>query len=213
MSDERRNPAGLDAELEPLEPQLERALAEALRAAWAPGALDPALNEQLIEAALEDPLAPPNESELVESARLRDALEGKGAHPDADLARALRSAGAPGALAEQRAQELAHGAVRPARTGNVIFVTFGAAAVTALAAAAAAMLFVFPAERKDEAAPAAAVAAAPPPGAAALVQSRSTAALFNEKFETAQTSDRIDRIADARSRELRQNRYAQWGLR
>jgi len=211
VSDERQNSAGTDAELEPLEPQLERALAEALRAAWAPAPLDPALNEQLIEAALEDPLAPPSEGELVESARLRDALEGKGVHPDADLARALRNAGAPDALAEQRARELAHGAVRPARSGNVIFVAFGAAAVTALAAAAAAMLFVFPAERKDEAAPAAAVA--PLPGAAALAQSRSTAALFNEKFETAQTSDRIDRIADARSRELRQNRYAQWGLR
>jgi hypothetical protein len=190
---------------ERLDPEVEQALAEALRSAWAPAQLDPALNEQLIEAALEDPLAPASEAELVESARLRDALDGRGAHPDADLARALRNAGSPEPLPEPRVEQLVATATRPQRTGNVVFVAFGAAALTAMAAAAAAMLFVFPAERDE--APAA--MAAP----LTIAQSRSTAALFSEKFETAQTSDRIDRIADARSRELRQNRYAQWGLR
>jgi hypothetical protein len=210
VSDERRNPPADDADFVPLDPGLERALAEALRSAWAPQPLDPALHEQLIEAALEDPLAPPSESELVESARLRDALAGQGAHPDADLARALRNAGAPAPLPAQRAHELVKSATLPRRAGNVLFVTFGAAAITAMAAAAAVMLLVFPAaERSADDAPAAATL----PGATAFAQSRSTAALFSEKFETATTSDRIDRIADARSRELRQNRYAQWGLR
>jgi hypothetical protein len=46
----------------------------------------------------------------------------------------------------------------------------------------------------------------------AQVQSRSTAPLFRVGSEGA-TSSRIDRIASARSRDLRDNRYAQWGVR
>ena len=46
-----------------------------------------------------------------------------------------------------------------------------------------------------------------------LAVSRSTAALFSEKFDTAETTSRVDRIVSARSRELRSNRYALWGVR
>ncbi len=201
-------PAEAESDAVALDPATESALSAALKAAWAPRPLDPALNELLIEAALEDPLAPASELELVESERLRDALAGKGEHPDALLARALRTANAPAPLATQRADRLAGNvASPPRRSGNVVYVAFGAAAATVMAAAAAAMLFLSPVEREPSAA---AVVSVPNPS---LVQSRSTAALFHEKFATEDTSGRIDRIAAVRARELRQNRYAQWGLR
>src|SRR5262245_41237567 len=82
-----------------LDEQSEEELMRALRNAWMPGALDPAVNEALIAAALEDPLAPPSEQELVESERLRQALEGRADHPQAELARALRAAASPPPIA------------------------------------------------------------------------------------------------------------------
>src|SRR6185503_7488376 len=88
-------PAEAESDAVALDPATESALSAALKAAWAPRPLDPALNELLIDAAREDPLAPASELELVESDRLRDALAGKGEHPDALLARALRTANAP----------------------------------------------------------------------------------------------------------------------
>jgi len=206
---ERRTPAPGEAEddLVPLDAATENALLEALQAAWAPRPLDPALNELLIEAALEDPLAAPSDLEIVESERLRRALEGDGDHPDALLARALRTAHAPSPILAPRAEQLVRATASPRRSGNVVFVAFGAAAATVMAAAAAAMLFLGPVERE----PAAASAVTVP--SVAFAQSRSTTALFHERFATEDTSDRIDRIAAVRSRELRQNRYAQWGLR
>src|SRR5258706_1088384 len=60
---------------ETLPPEEEAALLAALEAALRPRELDSELNERLIERSLEDPLAPPSAEELVESARLRDALE------------------------------------------------------------------------------------------------------------------------------------------
>ena len=46
---------------------------------------------------------------------------------------------------------------------------------------------------------------------AGLALSRSTATLFSEHFETADTTQRVDRIASARERDLRHNRFATWG--
>ena len=191
-----------------LDPALERELGEMLRAAWSPSEVDPALNEALIEAALEDPLAPPTEEELVESERLRRALEGDGDHPDAELARVLAAAAGRGkTLAPGDAEQLAARATKHEKPSNVIYVVFGAAAAAA-ALAASAMLFVFPAaERGDSAAVSSGAAAT------TLAVSRSTAPLFDQKFEPGQTSQRVDRIAAARARELRRNRYAMWGVR
>src|SRR5262245_21466822 len=168
---DRTNPHDPASE-ELLDPAVEQALREALRSAWAPGELDPALNEQLIEQALEDPFAPPTADEIVESERLRQALEGRGEHPDARLAAVLRAAASPGAL--EKTERLLTSSLGRRRSGNVLFVAFGAAATAALAAAAAAMLFVFPADKAE--APSAAA-----PAAEQLVPSRSTAALFHEK--------------------------------
>jgi hypothetical protein len=208
VKDHRDPPPGeTEADFVPLDAETESALTAALRAAWAPRSLDPALNELLIEAALEDPLAPPSELEVVESERLRNALEGKGEHADARLARALKTANTPSPLARARADQLAKAAAGPHRSGNVVFIAFGAATATVMAAAAAAMLLVTPVERDE---PAASAVSVPNP---TFVQSRSTATLFNEKFATEDTSGRIDRIAAVRARELRQNRYAEWGVR
>ena len=129
--------------------------------AWAPGELDPALNEQLIEQALQDPFAPATPDEIVESERLRQALEGHGEHPDARLAGVLRAAAKPRALEEP--ERLLLPSLRARRSGNVLFVAFGAAATTALAAAAAAMLLVFPAEKSAPPSAAAVPGAAAPP--------------------------------------------------
>jgi hypothetical protein len=193
--------------LELLAPELEEELGSALRAAWAPDALDPALNEALIAQALEDPLAAPSEEELVESERLRRALDGDGSHPSADLARALAAAAAPRPLSSPAAERLAQQALgRSAGRGksNVIYVVFGSVAAVA-ALAASVLLFV----KAGTAVDSGSVARA----ARDLAQSRSTAPLFHEKFDATTTTARIDRIALARARDLRSNRYALWGVR
>jgi hypothetical protein len=197
MSQRSDNPTGSDL----LSPEQDRELALALQAAWAPAELDPALNEMLIEAALEDPFAEPSEEEVAESERLRQALDGEGEHPDAALARALALAHAPPGLTEEQNRGLARHAL--ARRSNVIYVAFGAAA-TLVAAAAAVLLFLFPASRS-----------ATPTNRQVekIAVSRSTVPLFDKKFDTADTTARIDRIASARARDLRRNQYAMWGVR
>jgi hypothetical protein len=179
----------------------ERALGEALRAAWAPAALEPARNRELIERALVDPLAPPTDEEIRESERLRQALETNDeSHEDVRLLRALSAADAPARLStdgsERARGALAH-ASRAPKT-NVFFVSFGAAA---LAAAAAFALFAGKFELSS------------PPRAERLAPSRSTADLFDREFEPGGTTERIDRIASARAHDLRNNRYARWGAR
>lgn len=190
-------PADVEAAEAPLDPAEEASLARALRAAYAPGELEPRRHAELLLRALEDPFAPPTEDELVESDRLRRALEdGDERHPDAVLARALAAAVKPGPLAGGTAGRLASRAARP--KPNVLFVTFGA---LGLAAAAGFALFV------------ARGASTPNVPAAALARSRSTQELFREPFEPGRTTERIDRIAEARARDARENRYALWGVR
>lgn len=197
----------LDDALPLLPEEQEEELARALRAAWAPGALDPAVNEALIALALEDPLAPPTEEEIAESARLRDALEGKGHHPSAELARALRAATHPAELRQLDAERVARRVLgRRASRARVVVVAFGSVATAAVALAASWFLVIAPALRDGHGAELA-------ERAQALAVSRSTAAMFPEKFEPGTTTARVDRIALARSRELRSNRYALWGVR
>jgi hypothetical protein len=190
------SPEELDAGTPPLDAREEAALATALRAAFAPGELAPARHAEILRAALEDPLAPASEDELRESERLRLALERRDdGHPDAALARALAAAARPTELARATAERAAR-RVGPRRP-NVVYVTFGA---LALAAAAAFALFVARPDRGAE-------------PSAALVPSRTTEPLFHEAFATGAASERIDRIASARERDARENRYALWGVR
>ncbi len=196
-----------DRELPELDSAEEHRLYELLRSAYAPRELDPARHERLLLAALDDPFAPPTAEELVESERLRQALDGRGDHEALALARALSSAFAPkpSGPAHVTLPELARTPAAPAperRKSNVILLRF-AGGGAALAAAAAILLSVLPSPRPES---------APDLPAFALAQSRSTAPLF--QADTAgQASSRIDRIASARGRDLRDNRYALWGVR
>jgi hypothetical protein len=196
---------------EALPPEVEAELAEALRAAFAPAPLDPARHAELLALALEDPFAPASEEELRASERLRRALdEGDDSHADAALARALRAAVAPEAVSAPLQTRAQAGATArkdaPAgggsSRGNVVYASFGALALAA--AAAFVVWFALPRE------PANVGSAAVRP---TLVQSRTTAPLFAEPFEPGEATARIDRIAHSRERELRENRYALWGVR
>ncbi|WP_438000815.1 hypothetical protein WMF26_14425 [Sorangium sp. So ce185] len=142
----------------------------------------------------------------------------------AELAVALRAAWRPAPLAELRNRVLVEAALRAApapapRARRIAPVTM--AALSTLAAAAAAAALIFGQLREERASVARAPgAAAAPVGAAAprlpLIEARSTAALFDPAApfprEGGQT-ERIDRIAAARASDLRQNRYAAWGVR
>jgi len=189
---------------DPKQPDLdeERRLEALLRNAFAPREIDPTRHERLLQAALEDPFAPASPDELVESERLRQALAGQADHDDARLARALSAAFSPRLERSLREPELAQRA--PARrTGRVLVVRFASTAA-ALAIAAAVLLRL--GNQLQQGAP------APDLSTLALAQSRTTATLFQPASAGA-PSERIDRIASARSRELRDNRYALWGVR
>lgn len=189
-----------EADLPPLSAEEERRLTELLQSAFAPRAIDPRRHERLIEAALEDPFAPPSPEEIVESERLRRALDGDGDHADAALARALAAAHAPSLGAARVEPALP----APHRMGKVVYIAFGGIGAS-LAAAAAVLLLVTRSGAPHQ-------ESASLPDLPALAQSRSTAALFVAESASAPSS-RIDRIASARSRELRDNRYALWGVR
>jgi hypothetical protein len=183
-----------------LDPETERELAEALRSAWDPAPLDPRRQRELLEQAFTDPFAPPSDDELRESERLRQALDaGDESHPDVGLLRALRAAEAPESLSPEADGALRGRHARRTRGSgaNVIFVSFGAAA---LAAAAAFALVIGGGLQKETA-----------PSAGRLVPSRSTTELFERQFEQGETTERIDRIASARAHDLRENRYRRWG--
>jgi hypothetical protein len=176
-------------------------LVELLQNAWTPREIDRARHERLLQAALEDPFAAASAEELKESERLRQALDGHGDHDDVRLARALSAAFAP-SLEQRLPEPELVGEPRSRRRGQVIFYRFAGIA-TALAVAAAVLFRIVPHR-----------SAAPEPDLAslALAQSRSTAVLFRAESPGA-PSERIDRIASARSRDLRDNRYALWGVR
>jgi hypothetical protein len=72
-----------------------------------------------------------------------------------------------------------------------------------VAAAAAIALFVSPLRQEPSATPLGPAPARP----------RSTVDLFADGFETRTTSERMDAIASARARDLRDNRYSAWGVR
>jgi hypothetical protein len=172
-----------------------------------------------------DPDAPPTAEELAEAEALRDALaDPSRRHAGADFARAVSLAHAPrpidreehariveaalaGGDAKRSGAEAARGA-RTERRGVLVRVSFGAGAALALAAGFA-LLF---GTMNKEAPEAAVVASSVAP--TAFAQTRSTQALFHEPFaRSGGESARIDRIASARASDLRDNRFAAWGVR
>ena len=196
-----------DHELPELTAAEEERLATALRHAFSPSEIDPARHEQLLSEALLDPFAPASPEELVESERLRRALDGHGDldHQDFILARALAAAHAPQAVPSSTLETAAGKAQppQPPRGARVLLVRFGS--VVAALAAAAAVLFSFGSQPSRS--------PAPDLQALTLAQSRSTAPLFRAVATVGAPSTRIDRIASVRERELRENRYALWGVR
>lgn len=213
-------------------------LREALQAAVAPSELGEEVQERLLAAALGsaaaapsdrraatrlvlDDLDPSSTAERRDAGRLRERLE-QGLAPDRDaepddaieglveVAAALRHAHAPRALdelaAERALRRVELGGAQPsrARKGRVVRLAWGLGLAAAAAAAALAVL------------PRSGLLDAPPPATAALVPARSTEELFDpaEPFpRQGGASDRIDRITAARRADLRQNRFAAWGIR
>jgi hypothetical protein len=158
----------------------------------------------------DDPDAPPSEEERIASERLRDALADPSIeNADADLARALALAHEPREIDAAEHQKIVANAVlrtRPPR--RVVKVVFGVGTALALAAA-----FVLVFGKLDMTkGPSMTI-----PTAASLVPARSTQDLFDEPFakplSKGAASARIDRIAMARSGDLRENRFATWGVR
>ena len=194
----------LELELPPLSAEEEERLALALRHAFAPGEIDPECHERLLSAALVDPFAPATPDELVESERLRRALEGEGEseHADSRLARALAAAHAPKPAASAN---LAGAAARldPPSRGKLLY--FRAGGFAAALAVAAGVLLSFGSRANR--------APAPDLQALTLAQSRSTSPLFPNDAAAGAPSTRIDRIASVRAHDLRENRYALWGVR
>jgi hypothetical protein len=159
---------------------------------------------------MDDPDAPPSAEEIAEAERLRDALADPArVHEGATLARAVALAHEPRAIDPGEHQAIVERAIaaatkgKRATGGRVIRVVFGVAA--ALSAAAALLLVIGRSAERS---------ARPEMPATALAPVRSTQPLFHEPFaRIGGASDRIDRIAMARAGDLRDNRFALWGVR
>lgn len=158
-----------------------------------------------------DDLTPPTQEELQEARALRDALEGEGEHPDAELCRALRLADDPPELDPRVNEWLVKRAIHraaPTKRGKAVVVLFGAGTALALAAGVALVLSGDILEPGGNVMPRASIAQA------SLIPSRSTQSLFDEPFQRhGGTSERIDRIARARGRDFRTNLYERMGVR
>ena len=144
--------------------------------------------------------SPPTEDEIRESQRLREALEDPSkTNDDADLLRAVKSAASPKALGSGELETAVESALsrRAPRRGLVIRVAFGA---SLLVAAAVILLFVWRGPVRPR---------------AELARARSTQPLFEGgRFDmNGGESARIDRIVVARADDLRENRFARWGVR
>jgi len=154
-----------------------------------------------------DPEAPPTDEEIREAEALAAALAGATApNEDALFLRAVAHAHAPDRTPldreknERLVARAVDGAVHTSKArGRVVRVVFGGGLAAALAIAAA-VLFVIAKRPPEDDTP-------------KLAQSRSTQELFREPFRGGEASARIDRIAMARAGDLRENRFARWGVR
>lgn len=154
-----------------------------------------------------DPDAPPTEAELATAAELRRALEREASpqagNADGALVEAVRAALHPAPIAEKTHRRILDKALEKSTKGKVTYLAFGGLAATAALAAAVALVV------RGKAEPPSSTAERAP-----MAVSRSAADLFPSGFPaTGGTSDRVDRIAYARARDLRENRFAAWGVR
>jgi len=125
--------------------------------------------------------------------------------PDAELLQAIRSAVAPTPLSDERHRDIVAASLSAKRTGKVLYLAFGG--VASLAAMAAALALVI---RQSQPESSTAFVSA----RQTLAVSRSTADLFPDGIpRTGGTTERVDKIAYARAQDLRENRFARWGIR
>ena len=196
------------------------ALAASLLAAYRPASLADDDLEAILAGALGDGDAPPTRLEGEAAARLRADLDRGDLDGEAALLGELRAAHRPAPLSPARNEELIAGALASARRApaslsrlrRALPATMAAlTGVVALAAGFALLLQTRELAPPSAMAPSRAAAAVAP---AALIRSRSTDDLFDpaQRFELGGSSARIDRIASARSSELRRNRFAAWGV-
>ncbi len=198
-------------------------LASALQAAYRPASLAEGDLDAILARALGEGDAHATRLEREAAESLRAAIASGGdLGGDAAILGDLRAAHRPAALAPTRNEELIAGALgaAPRAVASVSRLRRALPATMAtitgvLALAAGFALLVHTRSLAPPAlltAPQLDLAEAAP---AALIRSRSTDDLFDpaEKFEVGRTSARIDRIASARSSDLRRNRFAAWGVR
>jgi hypothetical protein len=178
-------------------------LANALAAAGSPEQLEPHRHAQLLAAALGEPepaqevpveAVAPSDEERSAAARLGEDLESQ------DIAKLLRAAYCPTPISQSAERTIRLAALskasQPRRQVRI-------ATLWGVLAAAASVVLWFATLQQT----------APRdlerglPSALNYAQSRSTDALFSEPFAETSASARIDRIAQARQRELRENRY------
>lgn len=192
-------------------------LVDSLRAAWSPAEIDAQEHRALVDD------APSSADEIAASEALRVALDVPStitgaSSTEAVLAVALKNAFAPGELDADTHRAIVDEALArmPAaakrgevvelasrRRGNVVRVTFGV--VTGALALAASIVLVLTWQGSH--------GSSGVSGSVALAKVRTTQPLFSEPFKTGETSARIDRIASARASDLRDNRFAKWGVR
>jgi hypothetical protein len=155
----------------------------------------------------ENPDAPPTAEEIADAEALREALaDPSRASAPADFLRSVALAHQPRELSRQAhaailSRSIVRGEVRRAdararRTRVIFAVTGGLAMAAAIALLVGREAFAPEATREP------------------LLPGRSTQALFHEPFaRVGGESARIDRIASARAVDLRENRFAAWGVR
>jgi hypothetical protein len=193
----------------------EESLAEHLQNTFAPTDLDATVQRRLIEQALgasstatlgapSDASAnepPASERECREATLLAQALEGKAIHPLASLANTLRHAHHPHDLASAREAALRTDIWRRRR---LLQLRMAAYAATVLAAG---LGIIWGKARQPD------VLSRDASVPYALIGSRSVAPLFDIAERRSTATERIDRIYSMRSRDLRHNRFATWGVR
>lgn len=144
----------------------------------------------------DDPDAPPSAEELAAAESLRDELEDPSSkHADVELARGLRHATNPKPI-----DQLAHRRIldRVVPRPRAIWYPIG----LALSAAAAVALVTMN------------LRPSAPASTANLIRVHSTQQLFDAPFPVeGQTSKRMDTIVASRSRDLRANKWAKWGVK
>ncbi len=200
-------------------PRCGDALAASLQAAYRPARLADHDLDAILARALGDGDAPPTRLESEATASLRAELDrGGDLEGEAALLGDLRAAHRPAALSPARNEELIVGALASVRRAPTSLSRFQRALPATMAAltgvVALAAGFALLLQTRDFAPPQA-MAPSREAAPAALIRSRSTDDLFDptQKFELGGSSARIDRIADARSSDLRRNRFAAWGVR